>query len=81
MFKVPVPRELAGKTLAQAHFRQRTGCSVIGIDSEDKTVTNPGPDSVIPAGGEIVLIGPPEGEAEFLRLYPTEPSANGNGKP
>jgi Trk K+ transport system NAD-binding subunit len=74
VFKVRVPRDLAGKTLSQANFRKRTRCSVIGIDSEDKTVTNPGPDTVIPEGSEIVLIGPPEGEAEFLRLYPTEPS-------
>jgi Trk K+ transport system NAD-binding subunit len=75
VFKVPVPRDLAGKSLAEANFRQRTRCSVIGIDSDDETRTNPGPDSVLPAEGEIVLIGPPAGEAEFLRLYPTEPPA------
>ena len=78
MFKVQVPKDLAGKTLAQANFRPRTRCSVIGIDSDDKTMTNPGPDTVIPAGGEIVLIGPPEGEAEFLRLYPPEPTEPNN---
>ena len=76
VFKVRVPRDLAGKTLAEANFRHRTHCSVIGIDSDEETVTNPEPDSVIPAGGEIVLIGRPEAEAEFLRLYPTEPPAD-----
>ena len=80
VFKVRVPRDLAGKTLAEANFRKRTRCSVIGIDSDDETVTNPTPDTVIPAGCEIVLIGPPEGEAEFLRLYPTESSADENDK-
>ena len=73
VFKVRVPRDLAGKTLAEANFRKRTQCSVIGIDSDEITITNPGPDSVIPAGAEIVLIGPPRGEAEFLRMYPAEP--------
>lgn len=71
VFKVPVPKELAGKTLAEADFRQRTSCSVIGIDSNDKTMTNPNPDSILPADGEIVLIGTPQGESEFLKLYST----------
>ena len=70
VFKVPVPEELAGKTLAEADFRQRTNCSVIGIDSDDRTMTNPGPDSVLPENGQIVLIGTPQGETEFLKLYP-----------
>ena len=72
VFKVPIPGELAGKTLIEAEIRQRTGCSVIGIDSEDKTLTNPQPDSVLPELGEIVLIGSPAGEAEFLRLFSVE---------
>lgn len=71
VFKVPVPEQLAGKTLAESKLRQRTHCTVIGIDSESKTNTNPGPDSVFPEGGEIVLIGTPAGETEFLRQYPT----------
>ncbi|HIE86389.1 MAG: NAD-binding protein [bacterium] len=70
VFKVPVPEELVGKTLAEADLRQRTNCSVIGIDSHDKTTTNPGPDSRLPEEGEIVLIGTPESETEFLKLYP-----------
>lgn len=69
VFKVPVPEELVGKTLAEANFRERTNCSVIGIDSKHKTMTNPTPESVLPAEGEIVLIGTPEGETEFLRLF------------
>jgi len=70
VFKVPVPEELVGKTLAEADLRQRTNCSVIGIDSDDKTTTNPEPDYRLPEEGEIVLIGTPESETEFLKLYP-----------
>ncbi len=69
VFKVPIPKELAGKTLAETNIRERTNCSVIGIDSQNKTMTNPGPDSVLPELGEIVLIGTPTGEAEFLQLF------------
>lgn len=71
VFKVSVPAQLAGKTLAEANFRQRTHCSVIGIDHHDKTMTNPGPDAVLPLDGEMVLIGSPAAETEFLKLFPT----------
>ncbi len=69
VFKIPVPKHLAGKSLAEANIRHKTGCSVIGIDSDDKTMTNPGPDSQLPADGEMVLIGTPAGETEFLRCF------------
>ena len=72
VFKIPVPKQLAGKTLAEANIRHQTGCSVIGIDSDEKTMTNPGPESQLPAGGEMVLIGTPAGEGEFLRCFGTK---------
>jgi Trk K+ transport system NAD-binding subunit len=72
VFKVRVPKDLAGKTLAEAKFRERASCSVIGIDTEHKTTTNPDPDTVLPEEGEFVLIGTPAGETEFLKLYPAE---------
>lgn len=69
VFKVPVPAELAGKTLAEAHFRKETGCSVIGIDAANGTLVSPGPDSVLTADAEMVLIGSPAGEAAFLKQF------------
>lgn len=73
VFKLPVPKELAGKTLLEANFRQRTQCSVIGIDENDGenngTITNPGPETILPEGGEMVLIGTPKAENEFLKLF------------
>jgi voltage-gated potassium channel len=69
VFKIAVPKELAGKTLAEANFRQTTQCSVIGIDVGGKTTTNPSPESLLPEVGEIVLIGTPAAETEFLRRY------------
>ncbi|HEY5624311.1 MAG TPA: NAD-binding protein, partial [Gammaproteobacteria bacterium] len=69
VFKVQIPEQLAGKTLAESNIRPRTGCSVIGIDSKNKTMTNPAPDSVLPSDGEIVLIGTPEAEIAFLKQF------------
>jgi len=69
VFKTPIPAELEGKTIAEANIRHRTTCSIIGIDSDGKTMTNPDPDSVLPANGELVLVGTPTGESEFLKIF------------
>lgn len=71
VFKTPVPKELAGKTIAEANIRHRTTCSIIGIDNEGTTTTNPSPDAVLPADGELVLVGTPTGESEFLKIFQT----------
>lgn len=72
VFKVTVPAELAGKTLAEANFRQTTNCSLIGIAQGETTTTNPGPDTILPEAAEMVLIGTPAAEVEFLKLYPQD---------
>ncbi len=69
VFKMPVPAALEGKTLATANIRQQTGCTVIGIDKHDTTVTDLRPQTVIPEGAEIVLIGSAEGEQSFLKTF------------
>ncbi|MBT8145475.1 MAG: TrkA C-terminal domain-containing protein, partial [Gammaproteobacteria bacterium] len=69
VFKLPVPAQLAGKTIAEANIRERTQCNVIGIDDQKETMTNPDPDTVLPGDAEIVLIGSPAGESEFLRIF------------
>jgi Trk K+ transport system NAD-binding subunit len=69
VFKVRVPQQLVGKTIAEANIRHLTGCNVIGIDHDEHTVTNPQPDSVFPEDAEIVLIGTPKGESEFLKHF------------
>lgn len=72
VFKTPVPKELAGKTIAEADIRHRTTCSIIGIDSDGETKTNPHPDSILPEDGELVMVGTPTGESEFLKTFHTK---------
>jgi voltage-gated potassium channel len=69
VFKVQIPKQLAGKTLAESNIRPRTGCSVIGIDTKNKTTANPAADTILPSDGEIVLIGTPEAEIAFLKKF------------
>lgn len=70
VFKMPIPKDLANKTLAEANFRKYTHCSVIGIDVNNVTNINTRPETVLPEGGEVILIGTREAQAKFHRKYP-----------
>ncbi|XOV85556.1 MAG: potassium channel family protein [bacterium] len=80
VFKVEVPEQLVGRTLAEADIKQLTTCSVIGIDRDKKTITNPEPDTLLQANEEIVLIGTPEGERKFLKLFASKKPLATNGQ-
>ncbi|EMA66475.1 TrkA-N domain protein [Halorubrum aidingense JCM 13560] len=62
--RTSVPR-LAGRTIAEANVRGRTGCTVIAIDREDETVSDIGPDTRIAHGDELVIVGTDDGIHAF----------------
>jgi voltage-gated potassium channel len=57
LFRVPIPARLAGRTLADAGIRERTGCSVVAVRHHDQLTASPGPEVRLPAKAELVLIG------------------------
>ncbi len=69
VFRVKVPPSLAGKTLTEGAIRQRTGCSVIAIHTDNGVLVNPDPATTMPAGAELVVIGNDESEQQFLDLH------------
>jgi Trk K+ transport system NAD-binding subunit len=69
VFRRPVPDEVAGRTLAQADLRRSTGVNVVALEAEGRVIPNPGPDDVLPAGGEVVLIGDAAAEERFAQRY------------
>lgn len=69
VFKVKVPPSLAGKTLTESAIRQRTGCSVIAIQTAEGILVNPVPSTELPKDGEMVVIGSYESEQQFLDLH------------
>lgn len=71
VFRVHVPGALVGKSLAQSHIRESTGCTVVALASEDRFEANPDPMEPLPAGTDLVLIGDSESEDRFLSRYPT----------
>lgn len=72
--RLPAGNPLAGRTLAQANLRARTGASVIAILRDRDLMANPKSLTVFAAGDRIALIGDPEQIAAAGRL-PAAPEA------
>lgn len=69
LFRVPVPTSLAGRALVDTDLRGRTGCTVVGVVEAGVTRTDVTPDTRLPAGGDIVMVGTDDAEERFLRSY------------
>lgn len=69
VFKVPVPRSLAGKALTDIALRSLIGCNVIAITADGTMHINPEPSMPLPAAAEMILIGTTEAEKRFLQRY------------
>lgn len=69
VFRHPVPRALVGRTLATTGIREATGCSVVALEVESAAVINPPPETVLPAGAELILIGTTDAERRFVQKF------------
>jgi Trk K+ transport system NAD-binding subunit len=75
LFRVKVPKALAGATLEDSAIRERTGCSVVALGRDEGMQLVPGADTVLEAGAEMLLIGSIDAEERFLELFPAEAPA------
>jgi Trk K+ transport system NAD-binding subunit len=69
VFRVPVPLSLDGKALGRSGIREKTGCSVVAIHSEQNDRLSPGPETLLGTGDELILIGTAEAEALFIETF------------
>lgn len=69
VFRYPVPPSLVGTPLVQSQIRERTGCSVVALELGGSVTINPPPTTLLPAGGELILIGTIEGEEKFMQTF------------
>ncbi len=71
VFRRSLPETLAGQTIADAHIRFKTGCSIVAIaqSDEDETMVSPPPETILEAGQNLILIGTPEQEEGFDSLF------------
>ena len=70
VFRTPIPKELAGTTLAAAHVHRRTACNVVAVERDGVLRGNPDPNIPLPATGELVLVGTDVAEAKFSEEFP-----------
>lgn len=76
IFPSPVPPLLAGRKLADCQVRTETGCTIIAVGKDGSRIVNPDPATVLPPGGDLLLIGTLEAEEKFLQLYKPDLARN-----
>lgn len=68
-FSVTTPRSLDHTRLMDSGIGARTGLNVIAVQSGDRTLTNPPPDTMLTAGSELLAIGTDEQRRAFHERY------------
>lgn len=69
VFRDPVPPSLVGRPLAATGIREATGCSVVALEVNGEVMINPPPETELPRGAELILIGTTEAERRFVQKY------------
>ncbi len=69
VFKVDVPRTLAGLTIRESSVREKSGCSIVALASDDSIKINPNPSTLIEDGQSIILIGNFDAETKFFEQF------------
>ncbi|MDA8019176.1 MAG: NAD-binding protein [Thermoanaerobaculia bacterium] len=68
-----LPEALAGRSLAECDLGRRTGLNVVGVETADGIVVNPGADLSLPTGSKLLAIGTGEQRRKFRELFaPTD---------
>ncbi len=69
VFTVRVPRELAGRSIADCNLRRETGCNVLAVRAAGGAAAPPDIRASLRADSELVLIGDREDERHFFARY------------
>jgi voltage-gated potassium channel len=79
VFPSPVPEAMADRPLAESALRSETGCTVIAVEKDGERIVNPAPETILPRGGKLLLIGTLEAEEKFLKIYRDDGSRKAGG--
>jgi len=60
---------LTGTTLGEANVRERTGCTVIGVDRDGTVHTDVGPETAVEPDDELLVVGTDEGLRAFDQAF------------
>jgi Trk K+ transport system NAD-binding subunit len=67
--KLSCPASLAGITLRESAVGVKTGLTVIGVETEERLVTDTGPGTLLEAGSTLLVIGTPEHLKAFREAF------------
>jgi trk system potassium uptake protein TrkA len=68
LVETTVPREVAGKKLANAEIRKKYGLTVVCVKQDGGTFTYATPETVLAEGDVLVVAGEPRKAEEFASL-------------
>ncbi len=74
IFKVDMPEKMCEKRISDLEIRDKTGCTIVGVERDGEIMLQPDPDLVLKKVQKIILIGTLESEKRFWKLY-------NNGRP
>ena len=80
IFKVGMPEKLCGKKISDLELRDRTGCTIVGVEKDGEIILQPEPDLVLKKVQDIILIGTLESEKKFWKYYNKGQPAEGRRK-
>jgi len=69
VFRLPMPRSMAGRSLMQCAVSVETGCYVVATARNGDMTTNPDPSKPLPPDADLVVIGDEESEQRFLERF------------
>lgn len=69
VFRVRIPPELVGRTLAEARVREETDCTVVALKNGGEMDFDFSPHKPLPADVDLIVIGTPAAEKQFMRVY------------
>jgi Trk K+ transport system NAD-binding subunit len=69
VFRLPMPRSMAGHSLMQCAVSRETGCHVVATARNGDMETNPDPSKPLPGDADLVVIGDEDSEQRFLERF------------
>ena len=69
IYRVEPGSPLAGRSLAEASLRGKSGAMVLAIQANEQVQPNPDPSTVFSAGDVVMLLGTPEQLAKAAALF------------
>ena len=69
VFRVRIPDELVGRTLADAHVREETDCTVVALVDGSKMDFDFSPHVPLPSDVDLIVIGTASAEKQFRKVF------------